>query len=331
MKVRVLGGGWYGCHIARALLSDGHEVELHETGPRLFHGASGNNPARLHIGCHYPRSMATRAACQAHAAEFAAEYGHLTRSVRTNIYAVARDHSLMDFGTYTKVLRDEIEFLTVAKPGEYGLRNVEGAIMVAERHIVIDDARRFFESALEDSVKLNAPPATLIDDPTWGLTIDATFCANEAAGVDRYEPCLVLLLQGPTDTAITIMDGPFPSLYPWNESRGLCSLSSARYTPFSKTCESFERAKAILDGLKKADVEKQGDMMVASMSRFYPGIEEYGVSDYRLSIRAMPLSGADSRLVDVVRVGERALRVRAGKIDAVAHAARLIRGALCLE
>jgi hypothetical protein len=31
----------------------------------------------------------------------------------------------------------------------------------------------------------------------------------------------------------------------------------------------------------------------------------------------MPLSGADMRLVDVVRLGERLLRVRAGKIDAV--------------
>jgi hypothetical protein len=39
----------------------------------------------------------------------------------------------------------------------------------------------------------------------------------------------------------------------------------------------------------------------------------------------MPLSGADMRLVDVVRLGERLIRVRAGKIDAVLHAEKLIR------
>jgi hypothetical protein len=39
----------------------------------------------------------------------------------------------------------------------------------------------------------------------------------------------------------------------------------------------------------------------------------------------MPRSAADARLVDVVRVGERALRVRAGKIDAIFHAERLVR------
>lgn len=328
MRVRVLGGGWYGCAIARALLADGHTVELHETGPRLFNGASGNNPARLHIGCHYPRSRATRAACQEHVGTFLAEYGHLTRCVRTNIYAIARDHSMVDFGTYRQILSQEIEFLTVMAPAEYGLRNVEGAILVTERHIVVDEARRFFESALEDSVKLDVPPAALVDDPAWDMTIDCTFCAHEAAGIDRYEPCLVVLLKGPTDTAVTVMDGPFPSLYPWHEGLGLCSLSSARFTPFSKECRTMQEARWILDGLKKADIEKQARLMIESMAHFYEGIGAFEIADYRLSIRAMPLSGADTRLVDVVRVGERALRVRAGKIDAIDHAATQVREAI---
>jgi glycerol-3-phosphate dehydrogenase len=65
VKIRVLGGGWYGCHIALALIGDGHEVEIHETRERIFEGASGSIPARLHLGFHYPRSRMTRAACQA--------------------------------------------------------------------------------------------------------------------------------------------------------------------------------------------------------------------------------------------------------------------------
>ena len=325
MRTRVVGGGWYGCHLSRALIADGHEVELHETGPRLFHGASGNNPARLHIGCHYPRSKATRQACQDHAAEFAAEYGHLTRSVRTNLYAIARDHSLMDFGTYCQVLRGEIEFITVPDPSEFGLQNVEGAILVGERHIVIDEAREFFTATLGDAVRLNAERAACIDSTDWDMTIDATFCANEGAGIDRYEPCLVVLLKGPTDTAVTIFDGPFPSLYPWNEDAGLCSLSSARYTPFTKECRTWERARAILDGLKPHEVEGQAARMIDSMAHYYPAVRDFEVAEYRLSIRAMPLSGADTRLVRVDRVGSRAIRVMAGKIDAVVKAAHVVR------
>ena len=66
MKIRVLGGGFYGCHIALSLIRDGHIVELHEVADRLFSGASGNIPARLHCGAHYPRSKLTRDACRDH-------------------------------------------------------------------------------------------------------------------------------------------------------------------------------------------------------------------------------------------------------------------------
>ena len=74
-----------------------------------------------------------------------------------------------------------------------------------------DAARAHFEATLGDAVKLNTPPER-VDDDDWDWTIDATFCANDAAGVDRYEPCLVVLLEGPTDKAVTVMDGPLPSL-----------------------------------------------------------------------------------------------------------------------
>jgi hypothetical protein len=50
----------------------------------------------------------------------------------------------------------------------------------------------------------------------------------------------------------------------------------------------------------------------------------YKIADMRTTIRAMPRSGSDARLVDVVQVGPRALRVRAGKIDAVFRAAGMI-------
>lgn len=324
-RIRVLGGGWFGCGLARALITDGHDVELHETAPRLFNGASGNNPARLHTGSHYPRSKATREACQLHHAAFMAQYGHLTRNVRTNLYAIAAEHSLVDFGTYCGILRPEIEFLTIADPSEFGLQNVEGAIQIQERHIVIDEARAYFERELGDAVKLGCERAALVDDPAWDMTIDATFCANSDAGVDRYEPCLILLLKGPTDTAITIMDGPHPGIYVWDESQSLCSLSSARFTPFSKTCNTYARAKAMLDGLKRYDIERQGHLMLNSMEHFFPDVRGYEVADHRVSIRAMPSSAADTRLASVTRVGERALRVMAGKITSVVEAAEAVR------
>lgn len=328
MKIRVLGAGFYGCHIALALVRDGHQVAVHEIAPHIFAGASGAIPARLHIGCHYPRSRMTRAACLDHHKEFMAEYGFLTRAVPVNIYAIAKGHSLVDFDQYVRTLQNEIQFITLHDPTEYGLQNVEGAIQVNERHIVTDQAREHFERAFHGvasiDVYYNTKPGA-VDSDEWDWTIDCTFCANDSAGVDRYEPCLVPLLSGPTGKAVTIMDGPLPSLYPWKEGEGLCSLSSALWTPFSKECKTWAEASDLLNRLTKDEIRQQAEGMIASMAVYYPAISEYLIADYRLSIRAMPLSGADTRLVDVVQVGKRALRVRAGKIDAIIHAERMIK------
>ena len=329
MRIRVIGCGWYGAHIATALLRDGHDVEVHEVADRVFAGASGNIPARLHLGApHYPRSMATQLACKEHQEEFLVNYGQFTRAVPINIYAVAAEESLVDFGTYRRVLQGQVEFITVYDPSEFGLRNVEGAVMLGERHIVVDAARKHFEKALDGVVRFGSPIGE-VDSADFDVTIDCSFCANDGAGVDRYEPCLVALLQGPVDRSITIVDGPFPSLYVWNEDAGLCSLSSAQFTPFSKTCRTWHEARALLDGLSAAEVAQQANDMFASLAKFYPAArDQYRIVEHRLSIRAMPKSGSDARLVEVVKVGDRALRVRAGKIDAVFQAERIIKSIL---
>lgn len=315
MRVKVIGGGWYGCHLSTALLADGHDVVLHEIADQLFAGASGKIPARLHLGSpHYPRSHVTRQACLQHNAQFLDRYGFLTRGVKTNIYAIAQDISLVDFGTYRQILKSDIECLTIYDPGEYGLLNVEGAMLTAERHILCDAARDYFTQELDGHAHFNTGP----DEPgDWDSTIDATFCANSDIGVSRYEPCLVLALEGKADMAVTLMDFPEgASLYPWDGDRNLCSLSSAKYTPFSKNCKTYADARAILDNLSRAEIEAQGQAMIDSMAFYYPAVREYRIADYMLSIRAMPLSGADSRLVDVRQDGK-TIRIRAGKIDAI--------------
>lgn len=328
MRVRVLGGGWYGCHIAVSLRAAGCDVEVHEIADQLFAGASGGIPARLHEGWHYPRSKLTRDACRAHRAEFLAAYGHLTHGVAVNVYAVAAVDSLLDFGTYRQVF-DGAECVSVAQPSELGLRNVEGALLTGERHILSDAARRHFEEKLGDCVRFNSRGGE-VDSPAWDWTIDCTFCANDAAGVDRYEPCITVLLEGPTDRAVTIMDGPFPSLYPWDEARGLSSLTSAKFTPIERF-STREDAEDRLRGVRRSDLARsmRTSQMLAQMADYYPDVLRlYSPVDVRLSIRAMPRSAADARLVDVVRLGRRALRVRAGKIDAIFEAERQVRAAL---
>lgn len=324
MKIRVLGGGWYGCHISVALLQRGHDVVLYEQKPRLFSGASGANPARLHLGFHYPRSGLTRRACLDHHERFMSTYGWMTRGVATNVYAVAKDESQVDFATYKQVLEQEVQFIEIHDPGEYGLQNVEGALLTGERHIVIDRARTHFETELAQHAVYLQPPGQ-IDSEEWDWTIDCTFCANDAEAIDRYEPCVVGILAGPTDRAVTIMDGQFPSIYPWNPERGFVSITSASLTPISKTCRTYEQAIEILGQQSGSDLTARVSAMREQMAHFWPSSRSsYRPVTFKTAVRAMPKSAADARLVDVISVGKRALRVRAGKIDAIFSAARMV-------
>ena len=338
MKIRVLGGGWYGSHLAAALLRDGHQVELHEIAGRLFAGASGACPARLHQGMHYPRSRLTRAACQEHAQEFMKLYGHLTRAVHTNIYAVADKDSLVDFGTYCQVLKGEVEYVRIHDPAEFWLQNVEGAILTGERYISIPAAAEHFTAALGDAVKYNAPPGE-VDSKEWDWTIDCTFCANDAENIDRFEPCVTGMIGAPDEWwswAVTIMDGPFPSVYPWDgagaDGPQTHSITSALLTPLSKTCKTWAEAREILDATSASDLKDRVREMLVQLAHFWPPASSpwIRVLEPLTAIRAMPRSGADARLVDVVRVGERALRIRAGKIDAILHAERMVKEMMCL-
>lgn len=327
MKIRVLGGGWYGCHIASSLLLEGHEVELHEVRNELFGGASGNNPARLHDGFHYPRSYTTRLACRQHRQRFMQQYGHLTRQVPINVYAVARDDSLVDYANFCQSLATEVEYITIDRPEEFGLSNVEGAVLTGERHIVINKARQHFIQALGSHVVFNQQPGAF-DDSQWDLTIDCTFCANDQERIDRFEPCLMALVEGPANIAVTVMDGPFGSLYPWEEERNLCSLTSASLTPLSKECRTYAEAQAVMGAWPAEDLMDRAKAMMAQMAHYWPAIMLYKVANLRLSIRAMPKSGADARLVDLARIGQRTLRLRPGKIDAIFEAESLVRQAI---
>ncbi len=255
-----------------------------------------------------------------------ARYGFLTRNVPTNIYAVVAVDSLLDFGSYIEALKSaDTEFVTIFDPAEYGLQNIEGAVLTGERHILADKARAHFEELLGGRIHFGEAVSDL-GGSEWDMTIDATFAANDTETIDRFEPCLTVLLKGPVDRSLTCMDGPYGGIYVFDEEKKLSSMTSARFTPFSKTCRTYAEARHLLDRLNQWEIKAQADAMMEQVAFYWPAVMDlYEIADYRLAIRAMPRSGADARLVDVRRVGDRAIQVRAGKIDAVIEAERVVK------
>ena len=136
------------------------------------------------------------------------------------------------------------------------------------------------------------------------------------------------ILEGPAFKAVTIMDGMFPSIYPWDEENGLSSITSASLTPITKACKTYSEARFILDGVTKSIAFARVDEMVRQMAHFWPNVHDiYEVVDYRLGIRAMPHSRSDARLPGITYVSQRVIRIRAGKIDAALYAVEQVRHA----
>jgi hypothetical protein len=126
----IIGGGWYGCHIATSLRALGFQVKLFEQHKRLLHEASGNNQFRLHMGFHYARHSDTRIQSRDGFLRFIERYPGLSQSVPCNIYAVPTHDSLNDYGTYRTIMASSGVHFTEGAPPGIEMTNVAGMVCI---------------------------------------------------------------------------------------------------------------------------------------------------------------------------------------------------------
>lgn len=332
LNIAVIGGGWYGCHIASSLSHLGFSVELFEQGKRLLGEASGNNQFRLHLGFHYARHHNTRLQSRDGYFRFMERYGDLSRAVAENIYAVPKADSLIDFHTYRMIMSSTgLDFREAGDPG-VDIEGVDGFLLTPERVLLIENSRNYFREQLgtivnldakieqitetEDSVFVNGKKFDFVIDATWGHLKDfgsAVF----------YEPTMLLYFEGRQDfPAITFVDGPLCSIYP-TEEPGIFTLSSVPFTPIAR-CDSASHARHIRDNVDKALVEQKLAQMTAQVGQY---VKEFA-GDFRflgpqLAIKTKPIGAYDDRSCHVWKKG-RVFSVLSGKIDTVFFAVERI-------
>lgn len=305
--ITIVGGGWFGCHIAASLLKRGIEFTLVEQADRLFAGASGHNQNRLHLGFHYPRSAITRRQSYEGYYKFREAYPSLSRHLGVNAYAVAND-SLMDFESYVSVMGRQHAF-QLTDPAMLQLANVEGCVLTEERMIRTDEARQCFTKLLQNHVQFNtrleaAPAGTLIN------------CTYQAPG-RQYEPCLVLVYQTTLHRAITIVDGPFYSIYP--AGVGVSTLYGVQESRLG-TWPTHAHAQNRLAVVNEDEVRRKRWDMEAGVSKYCPAFQElYTYTGWYGSIRCLEKNQADARVCHVRQQGD-VIHVLSGKIDSIFYA-----------
>lgn len=354
-SVAVIGGGWYGCHIALELKNKGFRVVLLEKSDSLFNGASGKNQFRLHAGFHYPRSNATRFQITEGLREFKYRLSHFAHPLQTCLYAISSTASFLDFGTFKQIFKATgVPFADVYAQN-YGLTNVEGCIHTDEEMFLFVDApKEFYKDSLGDSVRLKTTVSkvknTIDADRNNVVSVDGTnfdWCINctynqlnPVNSTDYYfEVCLTLIYKKITPgrhiTGITIMDGEFCSLYPYvldkndlERDSPRYTLTHVRYTPLMKTKTLLE-AEQFMQRVSDEDVEKQRPFFEAGISHFYPAFSiEFEFDSWFVSMKTKPIdSGAANHTASRECIAERdgkVIRVLSGKINTLFEAERLV-------
>lgn len=146
-SVGIIGGGWFGCHLALALKRKGFPVTLLEKDKELLsNGVSGKFGIRLHAGPHYPRSDETRAGCHRSFKKFKEEYPELLQEHAYSIYGLGINDAnnappKVSKENFTAVCKEcegyeEIEF------EKMGFQNLQYAAKVIEPSIKIGSPLR---------------------------------------------------------------------------------------------------------------------------------------------------------------------------------------------
>jgi hypothetical protein len=333
----IIGGGWYGCHIAR-VLQDRYNVVLIEKQPDIFDNSSYYNQNRLHLGYHYCRDHATRSMCKYNFDRFLFEYPECVDIIDRNYYLISKN-SILDYQTYVSIYCGEgFEFETVPNT-EFS--NVSGnMISTGEQVIHSEKSKMYFKNGLHNcrvykntefvgyskaadgKILVNCKKtgeygSSYVREFKCDLLLDCTYNHSELSKCKyKYELTASLLYKKLTEDpgfgAITVMDGKFFSLYPRDISQNIYTLTDVEFTPIimSNRFLGVDRYR-----VTDSEIENIRDKMESKVLGYYPNfLKDFEYMSYFLSKKTKMLSASDSRDITIEEVEPGVLTVNCGKI-----------------
>lgn len=313
-RVAVIGAGWYGCHIACALLDSGVDVTLYDKS-QMFSGISSRNQNRLHLGFHYPRSYKTRSQNKAAFPEFHKKYGDCVIDLQENYYAIHKD-SIIDFETFQSIYKWEGFDFEIVPQNQFP--HLSAFILVDEKIIDPVRAKSKFESKLGPWFVNEKFDTDQID--AFDFVVDCSCGEFSPLGGAYYYERFAYLEVSVSDPlpSLIVMDGPFFSIYPTADGRftvthvtkGILGASNNRNDLVELYC----------------DEQSFGDDMLASIEHL-AGRKIFSQINSRRVIYTIKVKSRrrnDERIVDV-RSDDRLITVIPGKIEAVFKAEDIVR------
>ncbi len=256
----IIGAGLYGLYSALFCGKAGMKVLVLEKESAPFTRATYINQARVHMGYHYPRSLATAVKSAGYFSRFCKDYDFCIHRSFDQVYATSREYSWTNADQFMEFCRAARIKCEEVSPARYFHANVcDGAFMTEEytydafllRDHFLEELKQYSNVEIRYNIRIRdiARDGELFrlglekgEELETGFLINATYASvneilkkilpEETFGL-KYELCEIILCEVGDrlkDTGITVMDGPFFSIMPFGKT-GLHSLTSVTFTP----------------------------------------------------------------------------------------------------
>ena len=262
----VIGGGFYGCAIASHLASKPglDKICIVEKEQSLFNRASLNNQYRVHNGYHYPRSFNTANRSRANFQRFIKDWSSAIISNFNSLYAIPKQNSKINafqFEQFARLIGSRLTEASAAQKKLFNAHYFDGIYQAEEccynplilKNLYLSKLNKLSVDLILDT-KVNAVTQ---DNNSYGIETESKTSQNQKlssnlifnctySGLNqitgdlhgpvtalKHEIAEIVLFKKPkalADVGITVMDGPFFSILP-TENSNILSLSHVRYTP----------------------------------------------------------------------------------------------------
>ncbi|MAH97820.1 MAG: hypothetical protein CMA12_00515 [Euryarchaeota archaeon] len=337
-KIGIIGAGWFGCYIGYDLIKTGYDVTIFEKKEEIFQGASGLNQNRLHQGFHYPRSYNTIKESKIGYINFAKKFPKFVKSINKNLYVVANDkNNKIDFDIYKQILNSN-KLLFKEEQNRYKLKNFSGIISCKEKLIDTNSAKKFFINNLSKNIKKNYLVRSIKEKNNKIMINNLEFdrvvnCTWQTAFATKklkftYEACLFFLYKSKKKNhpAITVMDGPFTTLYP--QEKRYFTLYSVKYTRL-KQFKNFKICEKYLKKLNNTKIiMKSRKYHENQIKKFYPGfLKNFEYQKPLITYRTI-VDNANAERSSKIFLDGKIINLLSGKIDHIIQCSNEIKKCL---
>lgn len=320
-KVVIIGAGWYGCYLAMLCKNRDIDYVVYEKASEIFTGSSLYNQNRLHLGFHYPRNFKTRIDSKRGFEKFLSIFPQLSSKVNRNVYSVHKD-SFIDFQTYINIFDHEKYDFEILN--ENLSANFEGSIIVNERYIDPYKSKEYFSSLnlnikFDSNIYLKNQKYLLNNlDISSDVLINATYGGIESslASKNFFKQFFIsFIIKKTADSipfdALTVMDGLFYSIFPYNKKLNLYTLTHVKYG-------------VLKNNLNKSEIDNLYKLVKLSVTADIPDFNKYfKFESYFISRKYKSKSNTDLRST-LIYNEENIFTICSGKIDTIFLADEII-------